>query len=157
MKNGFCYKTVMGEITIIDNGEAIIELDFGNNLNKEIEIKETQLIKEAKEQLEEYFNGERKEFHLPLEPKGTEFQKQVWRALRKISYGTTKTYKEIAVEVGNEKACRAVGMANNKNPIAIIIPCHRVIGSNNKLVGYAGGLELKEKLLSLEKTTVKTL
>ena len=74
MKNGFCYKTVMGEITIIDNGEAIIELDFGNNLNKEIEIKETQLIKEAKEQLEEYFNGERKEFHLPLEPKGTEFQ-----------------------------------------------------------------------------------
>lgn len=157
MKNGFCYKTVMGEITIIDNGEAIIELDFGNNLNKEIEIKETQLIKEAKEQLEEYFNGERKEFHLPLEPKGTEFQKQVWRALRKISYGTTKTYKEIAVEVGNEKACRAVGMANNKNPIPIIIPCHRVIGSNNKLVGYAGGLELKEKLLSLEKTTVKTL
>jgi len=130
MKNGFCYKTVMGEITIIDNGEAIIELDFGNNLNKEIEIKETQLIKEAKEQLEEYFNGERKEFHLPLEPKGTEFQKQVWRALRKISYGTTKTYKEIAVEVGNEKACRAVGMANNKNPIPIIIPCHRVIGSN---------------------------
>ncbi|NLL31376.1 MAG: methylated-DNA--[protein]-cysteine S-methyltransferase, partial [Clostridiales bacterium] len=129
MKNGFCYKTVMGEITIIDNGEAIIELDFGNNLNKEIEIKETQLIKEAKEQLEEYFNGERKEFHLPLEPKGTEFQKQVWRALRKISYGTTKTYKEIAVEVGNEKACRAVGMANNKNPIPIIIPCHRVIGS----------------------------
>lgn len=155
MKNGFCYKTVMGEITIIDNGEAIIELDFGNNLNKEIEIKETQLIKEAKEQLEEYFNGERKEFHLPLEPKGTEFQKQVWRALRKISYGTTKTYKEIAVEVGNEKACRAVGMANNKNPIAIIIPCHRVIGSNNKLVGYAGGLELKEKLLRLEKNIRK--
>ena len=155
MKNGFCYKTVMGEITIIDNGEAIIELDFGNNLNKEIEIKETQLIKEAKEQLEEYFNGERKEFHLPLEPKGTEFQKQVWRALRKISYGTTKTYKEIAVEVGNEKACRAVGMANNKNPIPIIIPCHRVIGSNKKLVGYAGGLELKEKLLRLEKIFVK--
>lgn len=155
MKNGFCYKTVMGEITIIDNGEAIIELDFGNNLNKEIEIKETQLIKEAKEQLEEYFNGERKEFHLPLEPKGTEFQKQVWRALRKISYGTTKTYKEIAVEVGNEKACRAVGMANNKNPIAIIIPCHRVIGSNKKLVGYAGGLELKEKLLRLEKNIRK--
>jgi len=155
MKNGFCYKTVMGEITIIDNGEAIIELDFGNNLNKEIEIKETQLIKEAKEQLEEYFNGERKEFHLPLEPKGTEFQKQVWRALRKISYGTTKTYKEIAVEVGNEKACRAVGMANNKNPIPIIIPCHRVIGSNKKLVGYAGGLELKEKLLRLEKNIRK--
>ena len=74
MKNGFCYKTVMGEITIIDNGEAIIELDFGNNLNKEIEIKETQLIKEAKEQLEEYFNGERKEFHLPLRAKEQNFK-----------------------------------------------------------------------------------
>lgn len=157
MISGFCYETVIGEITIIDNGEAIIELDFGNNLNKDIEIKETELIKKAKKQLDEYFNGERKEFNLPLELKGTEFQRKVWKALINIAYGRTKTYKEIAIEVGNEKACRAVGMANNKNPIAIIIPCHRVIGSNNKLVGYAGGLELKEKLLSLEKTTVKTL
>ncbi|ASW44139.1 methylated-DNA--[protein]-cysteine S-methyltransferase [Clostridium isatidis] len=157
MISGFCYETVIGEITIIDNGEAIIELDFGNNLNKDIEIKETELIKKAKKQLDEYFNGERKEFNLPLELKGTEFQRKVWKALINIPYGRTKTYKEIAIEVGNEKACRAVGMANNKNPIAIIIPCHRVIGSNNKLVGYAGGLELKEKLLSLEKTTVKTL
>lgn len=157
MISGFCYETVIGEITIIDNGEAIIELDFGNNLNKDIEIKETELIKKAKKQLDEYFNGERKKFNLPLELKGTEFQRKVWKALINIPYGRTKTYKEIAIEVGNEKACRAVGMANNKNPIAIIIPCHRVIGSNNKLVGYAGGLELKEKLLSLEKTTVKTL
>lgn len=157
MISGFCYETVIGEITIIDNGEAIIELDFGNNLNKDIEIKETELIKKAKKQLDEYFNGERKEFNLPLELKGTEFQRKVWKALINIPYGRTKTYKEIAIEVGNEKACRAVGMANNKNPIAIIIPCHRVIEYNNKLVGYAGGLELKEKLLSLEKTTVKTL
>lgn len=157
MISGFCYETVIGEITIIDNGEAIIELDFGNNLNKDIEIKETELIKKVKKQLDEYFNGERKEFNLPLEPKGTEFQRKVWKALTNIPYGRTKTYKEIAIEVGNEKACRAVGMANNKNPIAIIIPCHRVIGSNNKLVGYAGGLELKEKLLSLERTTIKKL
>jgi len=151
MISGFCYKTAMGDITIIENGEAIIEVDFGNNLNRETEIKETKLIRKAKEQLDEYFNGERKEFTLPLEPKGTDFQRKVWQTLINISYGRTKTYKEIAAEVGNEKACRAVGMANNKNPIAIIIPCHRVIGSNNKLIGYAGGLELKERLLNLEK------
>ncbi|MBU5455054.1 hypothetical protein [Caproiciproducens sp. MSJ-32] len=81
MISGFCYKTAMGDITIIENGEAIIEVDFGNNLNRETEIKETKLIRKAKEQLDEYFNGERKEFTLPLEPKGTDFQRKVWQTL----------------------------------------------------------------------------
>ncbi len=87
---------------------------------------------------------------MPLAPKGTDFQKKVWQALCEIPYGETFSYKKVAQKIGNEKACRAVGMANNKNPIAIIVPCHRVIGENGKLVGYAGGLEVKKKLLVLE-------
>lgn len=94
-------------------------------------------------------------FDLPLDARGTEFQKKVWNELLRIPYGETKSYKDIAVAIGNEKACRAIGMANNKNPIPIIIPCHRVIGSNGKLVGYAGGLNVKEKLLNIEKIDVK--
>ena len=97
------------------------------------------------------YSGQRKEFDIPLAPQGTDFQKKVWKALQNINYGTTASYKEIAQKINNPKAVRAVGMANNQNPIAIIIPCHRVIGSNGKLVGYAGGLELKQKLLELEK------
>ena len=87
---------------------------------------------------------------MPTAPSGTEFQQKVWKALKDIPYGKTKSYKDIAAAVGNEKACRAVGMANNRNPISIIIPCHRVIGKNGKLVGYGGGLEIKEYLLKLE-------
>jgi methylated-DNA-[protein]-cysteine S-methyltransferase len=86
-----------------------------------------------------------------LRPEGTDFQKKVWEVLKSIPYGTTVSYGEVAKAVGNPKACRAVGMANNKNPIMIMIPCHRVIGANGKLVGYGGGLEIKEWLLSLEK------
>ncbi|WP_316558234.1 methylated-DNA--[protein]-cysteine S-methyltransferase [Methanimicrococcus hongohii] len=107
-------------------------------------------VVEAFSQLEEYFSGERKEFTVPLAPAGTPFMKNVWEALCTIPYGKTATYKEIANAVGNPKACRAVGMANNKNPIAIFIPCHRVIGSSGKLVGYAGGTDVKQKLLILE-------
>lgn len=103
----------------------------------------------------EYFNGQRKSFDLPLNPKGTEFQKKVWNALLNIPYGSTCSYKDIAVNIGNEKACRAVGGANNKNPIFIIIPCHRVIGKNGSLVGYGGGLDIKLKLLELEQNNMK--
>ncbi len=103
----------------------------------------------AKE-LEEYFRGERKKFDIEYELEGTEFQKKVWQALLTIPYGETRSYKDIAIAVGNPKASRAVGMANNKNHIAIIVPCHRVIGSNGKLVGYAGGLDVKEALLRVE-------
>lgn len=121
--------------------------------SKELDIMERELKKE----LSEYFGGKRREFKIPLAPDGTPFQKQVWEALQRIPYGETRSYKEIAEAVGNPKACRAVGMANNKNPIPIIIPCHRVIGSNGSMVGYAGGLTIKTQLLSLEQKSVELL
>lgn len=103
------------------------------------------------EQLRQYFNRELKYFNCICDLKGTEFQKKVWLELTKIPYGKTKSYKEIAIAIGNKEACRAIGIACNKNPIPIIIPCHRVIGSNGKLIGYAHGIEIKKKLLDLEK------
>ena len=153
MKNVFYYNTKIGRIGIEENGIAITKLDFINRDMEEemIEENETALLKEAINELNEYLDGNRSSFDLPLEPKGTEFQKKVWNALKEIPYGETRSYGEIAKMIGNEKAARAVGMANNKNPIAIIVPCHRVIGANGKLVGYAGGLDLKEKLLKLER------
>ncbi|ARE86732.1 methylated-DNA--[protein]-cysteine S-methyltransferase [Clostridium formicaceticum] len=102
------------------------------------------------QQLEEYFQGEREVFTVSLDLVGTNFQKQVWRELLRIPYGKVVTYQDIAIKIGNPKAVRAVGMANKKNKIAIMVPCHRVIGSNKKLVGYDGGLDIKEKLLTLE-------
>ncbi|MDR1483628.1 MAG: methylated-DNA--[protein]-cysteine S-methyltransferase [Planctomycetaceae bacterium] len=102
-------------------------------------------------QLSEYFAGDRKIFDFPILPEGTEFQKQVWRQLQLIPYGETVSYGNIATKISNPKSARAVGNANNKNPIAIVVPCHRVIGANGNLVGYAAGLEIKEKLLALEK------
>ncbi len=113
--------------------------------------KDTPLISSAKRQLDEYFQGKRKSFDLPLSPFGTQFQQKVWNALCTIPYGETRSYKEIAAQIQNPKGCRAVGMANNRNPIMIIIPCHRVIGSNGSLTGYAGGLDIKQWLLAHEK------
>lgn len=112
---------------------------------------ETTLLAEAKAQILAYFDGKLKNFDLPLRPAGTEFMQKVWAELIKIPYGHTASYGDIAVRVHNPKASRAVGMANNRNPIAIIIPCHRVIGGSGKLTGYAGGLDVKAKLLQLEK------
>ena len=112
---------------------------------------ETPLIKKAAAQLAEYFAGRRKIFDLPLAPHGTDFQRLVWKALQNIPYGETRSYGEIAAMTGKPGASRAVGMANNRNPIAIIVPCHRVIGSDGSLTGYAGGLDLKRKLLELER------
>lgn len=111
---------------------------------------ETPLLAAAALQMRQYLQGRRKEFFLPLEPQGTEFMRQVWQALETIPYGETRSYKQIAVQIGKDKAYRAVGLANNRNPIAIIIPCHRVIGHNGQLIGYGGGLALKERLLKLE-------
>ncbi len=108
------------------------------------------VLRQAVEELREYFEGERREFTLPLAPAGTPFQQQVWAALREIPYGATCSYGRIAGRIGRPKACRAVGMANNRNPIAIVVPCHRVVGASGALVGYAAGLEVKEKLLALE-------
>ncbi len=149
-------ETKLGKIGIIEENSKIVKviINNGNNRNskdKNVEEKDTKLLLEAKKQLEEYFEGKRKVFDLPLEQKGTEFQKKVWNALKEIPYGETRTYKEVAKMLGNEKASRAVGMANNKNNIPIIVPCHRVIGSNGKLVGYALGLDMKKYLLDLEK------
>jgi methylated-DNA-[protein]-cysteine S-methyltransferase len=116
-----------------------------------ITIKETLLLKQGALELQEYLAGKRRRFDLPLLPRGTDFQQKVWGALLTIPYGAVCSYKDIAIAIGNEKACRAVGGANNKNPIAIMIPCHRVIGADGRLVGYAGGLGIKEQLLKLER------
>lgn len=151
MKNIFFYQTDIGEIGIVENGMAITNLYFsGEAAPQNTELKETDLLKMAGIQVQEYLSGKRKSFDLPLAPQGTEFQQRVWRALQEIPYGETRSYGEIAKRIGQEKASRAVGMANNRNPIAIFIPCHRVIGKNGKLVGYAGGLDLKERFLNLE-------
>lgn len=113
-------------------------------------IRETELMKEASLQLNEYFNGVRKSFQLPLSPTGTSFQMAVWNALLEIPYGETRSYGDIAMAIGKPKACRAVGMACNRNKIAIFIPCHRVIGADGKLVGFGGGIGVKQKLLNIE-------
>lgn len=145
-----CYlQTPVGVICIEENGKAITALYFQRE-KCFLAAPETDLLQTAETQLMEYFQGRRKKFSLPLEPQGTEFQKKVWEALCRIPYGQTKSYGEIAAWIGNPKACRAVGGANNKNPIMIFIPCHRVIGADGALVGFGGGLEAKRYLLDLE-------
>jgi len=153
----FFYETSIGKVMFADDGNAITKLYYRDKgpIEKEHVVKETELIRRAHNELQEYLEGKRKSFDVPLAPKGTEFQMKVWKALQEIPYGETRTYKEIAENIGNPKACRAVGLSNNRNPISVIIPCHRVIGSNGKLVGYAGGLEVKEYLLNLEKKITK--
>lgn len=113
-------------------------------------LKENLILQNAVKELSEYFAGTRKKFDLPLDIEGTEFQKRVWSQLRKIPFGKTYSYKELATQIKNEKACRAVGTANGKNPLCIIIPCHRIIAADGTLGGYSGGLDLKIKLLELE-------
>ena len=141
----------IGKITICANEKAITGLKFGAN-SPELKEHETQILIEAKKQLAEYFSGKRKNFDLPLESKGTPFQKKVWQALSAIPYGATACYQDIAVRVGNPKGARAIGMANNRNPIALIVPCHRVIGKNGSLVGFASSIDIKAQLLEHEKT-----
>lgn len=152
MKNIYFYDTPVGKIEIAENGRAITNIYFDKeNDVQNAEVKETPLLKEAGKQIKEYFEGKRKVFDLPLEAKGTEFQERVWKALQEIPYGETRSYGQIAKNIGQPKAPRAVGMANNRNLISIIIPWHRVIGANGKLVGFGGGLDVKEYLLTLEK------
>ena len=150
-------ETPLGILTIIEENKYIVEIIFGRTEREESEIfrkEDTDLLKETKKQLTEYFNKTRTEFQIPCKPKGTVFQKDVWNELMKIPYGETMTYQEVAFSIGNVRACRSVGRANNKNPIPILIPCHRVIGKDNKLLGYAGGMEIKEFLLRLERKSV---
>ena len=145
----YTYISPIGNILITADEKFILTVSFTDEAVNFCE--KNDVINLAILQLDEYFGGMRKAFDLPLNPTGTEFQKRVWNELAKIPYGETRTYKEIAKAMGNENSSRAVGNANNKNPIAIIIPCHRVIGTSGKLVGYAGGLEKKKKLLEMEK------
>lgn len=142
----------IGKIELIEEDNNITEINILKNIKiNSIKQKNTKLLMKTEKQLKEYFSGIRTKFTVPLNPKGTKFMKEVWNELLNIPYGEVRTYKEIAQKIGNINAARAVGMANHKNPIPIIIPCHRVIGSNNKLVGYALGLYVKQYLLNLER------
>ena len=145
----------IGLITLVEEGDAVTQLHFGAFFSGIAEQRETPLLQEAARQLTAYFQGQLRNFSLPLQPKGTTFQRSVWEQLQRIPYGQTCSYGDIARACGNPKASRAVGMANNRNPISIIIPCHRVIGADGKLVGYGGGLDIKIRLLELEKTTLE--
>ena len=143
-------KTPIGDICILEENNKIIGLTLDNEKYCYTE-KNTEILNETEKQLNEYFWGKRKKFNVPINPKGTEFQKQVWNELLKIPYGQTKSYSDIAKNIKNPLAYRAVGLANNKNPIPIIIPCHRIIGKHGNLTGYRDGLLLKAFLLNLEK------
>ena len=151
MKKGYIFETPIGRIFLVEEDQVLTHLCLPNSLPPQtIIFQKTAFLQKVAKQLEEYFNGTRTEFTIPLHPQGTDFQKKCWQALQKIPYGKTCSYQEIASAIGNPKACRAVGMANHYNPIAILIPCHRVIGANGKLVGYGGGLNIKQYLLQLE-------
>ena len=153
MERIWFYQTKVGEIGIGEKFGAIVRVTFGRDMGglpEEFDMTETTLLKLAAVEIQEYLDGKRKTFDLPLAPEGTPFQKQVWQALRKIPYGQTATYGEIAAAVGIPKGARAIGRANHENHIAILIPCHRVVGANGKLTGYAAGIEIKKALLTIE-------
>ncbi len=144
------FETPYGLMGLAEENQAITALFLPGQGVPRIMTNETPLLAEGKRQLLEYFAGERREFDLPLSPRGTPFREGVWKALLDIPYGKTGTYRELAAAIGNPKAVRAVGQANHFNPIPIIIPCHRVIGADGSLTGYGGGTELKRQLLELE-------
>lgn len=151
MKYYYRYVSPVGDIYLVEEKGQLLELAYHGLKNEEgMQEKRTEILQETERQLDLYFEGKLKKFDLPLSPEGTDFQKKVWRALLEIPYGTTSSYGEIAKKIGHEKAARAIGGANHANPIAIVIPCHRVIGKNGKMVGYAGGLNVKVRLLKLE-------
>jgi methylated-DNA-[protein]-cysteine S-methyltransferase len=138
----------IGLLTLIGTNEALTSVRFGQI---GYSFNPSPLLLRTVSELREYFDGRRKSFDIPLAPEGTDFQKRVWQALCDIPYGETRSYGDIAKALDSPRAARAIGLANNKNPIPIIIPCHRVIGADGSMVGYAGGLETKEFLLKLEK------
>jgi methylated-DNA-[protein]-cysteine S-methyltransferase len=137
-----------GLVIIKANSAGITEVEFIDRLPAD--LSPNKITASCKQQLHQYFDGQREQFDLPLDAKGTEFQQSVWRALGEIAFGQSVSYSDIANRLNNPKAVRAVGAANGKNPIAIIVPCHRVIGADRSLTGYAGGLERKAWLLSHE-------
>ena len=157
MKLSYLYMdSPVGQLQLVADADALVAILWDNeqpNRVKLADLTEDQnhaILLQTRQQLHEYFEGQRRHFDLPLAFSGTEFQKKVWQALLDIPYGETRSYKQIAEQVGNVKAVRAVGAANGKNPISIVAPCHRVIGASGKLVGFAGGLDKKEILLQIE-------
>ena len=150
--NCLVMESPIGKLTLCANADdtALTHIRFGEKLAAGDELCSTPLLRRAEEQLGEYFAGQRKEFDLPLAPAGTPFQQCCWQALCAIPYGRTRSYGDQAKAVGNPKASRAVGMANNRNPLPIVIPCHRVGGADGSLTGYAGGIHYKKALLELE-------
>jgi len=142
------HKSPLGYLLLKSDGLAITEISFSDK--ELLETSDCELLLNCQQQLEDYFSGKSTDFDLPLNPQGTDFQKKVWAELLNIPKGQTITYAELAFRLGDPKLVRAVGTANGKNPLAIIIPCHRVIGAGNKLTGYAGGLDRKLWLLEHE-------
>lgn len=149
----FMYDTPIGSVAIRESEGKLTNLYFNASTDMfySEEIEETDILKEAYRQLMLYFGGKLNVFTVPIHYNGTPFQNKVWRELCNIPYGTTCSYKEIACKISNPNASRAVGMANNKNPLPIFVPCHRVIGTSGKLVGYAGGINVKTFLLETER------
>ncbi len=153
----FCkMNSPLGELYIFEEDNKIVQISTSYTPAKECKEEMSELFSNTVGQLNEYFAGTRKTFSIPLDMRGTEFQKRVWNALLEIPYGETWNYKQLAEFIHNPKAVRAVGGANHNNPIMIIVPCHRVIGSNGSLTGYAGGLDMKEHLLNLERAVIRS-
>jgi len=150
MKYAAVMESPIGLLMLVEEDGALTEVRFGKCCEN-ITLCDTPLLKKAVQELNEYFSGQRKTFTVPLNPKGTPFQQRCWNALLQIPYGETRTYGQQAAMIGNPKACRAVGMGNHRNPLPVFIPCHRVVGANGTLTGYAGGLHIKETLLQIER------
>jgi methylated-DNA-[protein]-cysteine S-methyltransferase len=150
LKYLFSYSTSLGSIAIAESDSSIVGVFFEIPPLEKYSFSETPLLKMASAQIYDYLKGHRKEFTFPFKASGTMFQMAVWNSLKDIPYGETCSYKDIALLIGSPNASRAVGMACNRNPLPILVPCHRVIGSDGSLTGYAGGIEAKKALLSLE-------
>lgn len=146
----------VGRLTLVASDEALVAVLWENDRPMRVRLGEVTadevhpVLTRAEQQLGEYFAGRRRVFDLPLDPAGTPFQKKVWEALRRIPFGRTASYGELAASIGSPNASRAVGAANGRNPLSIVVPCHRVIGASGKLTGFAGGLQVKAALLTLE-------
>ncbi|HEY7776880.1 MAG TPA: methylated-DNA--[protein]-cysteine S-methyltransferase [Kineobactrum sp.] len=141
----------LGPLQLVSEGEHLVAINFPDHHSSEAESSPpTPVLKAAKKQLQEYFAGRRQDFNLPLAATGTPFQHSVWEALRQIPFGEVRSYRDIALAINKPKAVRAVGGANGRNPLPIVVPCHRVIGAHGALTGFAGGLPLKRQLLAIE-------
>jgi len=153
----------VGKLKLVASADALVAVLWERERPNRVRLDATTLapqqpiLLEAERQLREYFSGARTDFDLPLQPDGSEFQKKVWRALREIPFGQTRSYRDLAKAIGSSKAARAVGAANGKNPLSIIVPCHRIVGADGSLTGFAGGVETKAALLALETRSLEAM